>query len=202
MIDFCNLNRQELARNGILFESSEEAESFIDYIMEKLEIQIGEEISNRCTAQQLEEFDSITDPAEAARWLVENCPRYWNIVSERCLGFGIELMEELLEKRHEIVGVTMDERIIAEQLSNAKDDYGYLSFYSKNHLTEPLNEEIGEGFMYSDLTYEDLTDEEYYGDGDYLDEEYGDGEYIGDENCYEKTPQVMRSKIDVESEIN
>lgn len=171
MIDFKNLSRQELARNGLLFESSEEAEMFIDIIQEEVEVRIGEAISKQATSRQLKEFDCITDPAEAKRWLEKNCPDYRSIVSKKSLEFGIEIME----CRHRIKGIHLDEHIIETQLSNAMDDWQHLN--DADHLAEP-SEGIEE-----ELMYEDLIDEEYYGDDPGFYDE--NGPYVDDENYNE-----------------
>lgn len=45
MIHFNQLDREELAENGLLFESEEQADLFADVIREELKVRIGEEIS-------------------------------------------------------------------------------------------------------------------------------------------------------------
>lgn len=54
--------------------------AFLNYIQEELEVRIGERISKGLTEVQLNEFDLITDPSEAAKWLEKNRPDYREIV--------------------------------------------------------------------------------------------------------------------------
>ena len=54
--------------------------AFLDYLKEELEVRIGERISEGLTETQLNEFDMINDPTEAASWLGKNRPDYREIV--------------------------------------------------------------------------------------------------------------------------
>lgn len=56
-------------------------QEFLNYIQEELEVRIGERISKGLTEVQLNEFDLITDPGEAAKWLERNRPDYREIVT-------------------------------------------------------------------------------------------------------------------------
>ena len=80
MIDFSNLNKQKLSRIGIAFATPEETESFSKFVLEQLEIKIGESISSKLSEQLLQEFDLITDASESASWLEKHCPNYRWIV--------------------------------------------------------------------------------------------------------------------------
>ena len=59
----------------------EQKQDFLAYVQEELEIRIGERISRGLTETQLNEFDMITDPNEAAKWLEANRPDYREIVA-------------------------------------------------------------------------------------------------------------------------
>jgi hypothetical protein len=59
----------------------EQKQKFLDYVQEELEVRIGERISKGLTEVQLNEFDKITDQAEAAKWLEINRPDYREIVT-------------------------------------------------------------------------------------------------------------------------
>ena len=59
----------------------EEKQKFLDYLQEELEVRIGERISKGLTEVQLNEFDMITDQAEATKWLEKNRPDYRDIVT-------------------------------------------------------------------------------------------------------------------------
>ena len=62
-------NEQFLQEMGLSAMPEEQKQKFLDYIQEELEIRIGERISRGLTEEQLNEFDMIEDPAEAAKWL-------------------------------------------------------------------------------------------------------------------------------------
>ena len=47
----------------------------------ELEVLIGERIAAKLTSDKLREFDQIREQDEATRWLQENCPDYYEIVS-------------------------------------------------------------------------------------------------------------------------
>ena len=74
-------NEQFLQEMGLSAMPEEQKQKFLDYIQEELEIRIGERISRGLTEEQLNEFDMIEDPAEAAKWLEKNRPDYREIVS-------------------------------------------------------------------------------------------------------------------------
>ena len=66
---------------GLSAMPEDQKQKFLDYIQEELEVRIGERISKGLTETQLSEFDAITDPLEAARWLEKNRPDYREIVN-------------------------------------------------------------------------------------------------------------------------
>ena len=66
---------------GLQAMPEEQKQQFLDYIQEELEIRIGERISRGLTPTQLNEFDMITEPLEAAKWLEKNRPDYREIVN-------------------------------------------------------------------------------------------------------------------------
>ena len=103
MIDFQNISREELERNGLFFQTTEEAKLFAEIVVEDLEVRIGEEISSRSTQQQLEEFDRCKDPAECREWLDKNCPEYKTIISDKWR----ELEQEIMDYKLEISGVVL-----------------------------------------------------------------------------------------------
>ena len=70
-----------LAEMGLSAMPEEQKQKFLDYVQEELEVRIGERISKGLTEAQLNEFDAITDPAEAAKWLEKNRPDYREIVN-------------------------------------------------------------------------------------------------------------------------
>ena len=74
-------------------------QEFLDYIQEELEIRIGERISKGLTEVQLNEFDMITDQAEAAKWLEKNRPDYCEIVTRTIE----ELKQEIRANRSKLI---------------------------------------------------------------------------------------------------
>lgn len=70
-----------LQEMGLSAMPEEEKQKFLAYIQEELEVRIGERISKGLTETQLNEFDKITDQAEAAKWLEINRPDYREIVT-------------------------------------------------------------------------------------------------------------------------
>ncbi|MBR3253915.1 hypothetical protein IKF86_01575 [Candidatus Saccharibacteria bacterium] len=70
-----------LQEMGLQAMPEDQKKAFLDYVQEELEVRIGERISRGLTDVQLNEFDLITDPAEAAKWLEENRPDYREIVT-------------------------------------------------------------------------------------------------------------------------
>lgn len=70
-----------LQEMGLTAMPEEQKQAFLTYVQEELEVRIGERISKGLTEVQLNEFDLITDPAEAAKWLETNRPDYREIVN-------------------------------------------------------------------------------------------------------------------------
>ena len=70
-----------LQEMGLSAMPEEEKQKFLDYLQEELEVRIGERISRGLTEVQLNEFDMITDQAEATKWLEINRPDYRDIVT-------------------------------------------------------------------------------------------------------------------------
>ncbi|MBR0488524.1 hypothetical protein IJJ39_02535 [Candidatus Saccharibacteria bacterium] len=70
-----------LQEMGLSAMPEEQKQPFLDYVQEELEVRIGKQVSNGLTEVQLNEFDLISDPDEAAKWLEKNRPDYREIVS-------------------------------------------------------------------------------------------------------------------------
>ena len=90
-----------LQEMGLSAMPEAEKQKFLDYVQEELEVRIGERISRGLTETQLNEFDMITDPKEAARWLEKNRPDYREIVN-RTIN---EMKEEIRANRAKLVGI-------------------------------------------------------------------------------------------------
>lgn len=74
-------DEQFLQEMGLSAMPEDQKQKFLDYIQEELEVRIGERISRGLTEVQLNEFDMITDQAEATKWLEKNRPDYREIVN-------------------------------------------------------------------------------------------------------------------------
>jgi hypothetical protein len=84
---------------GLSAMPEEEKRRFLDYIQEELEVRIGERISRGLTDEQLRQFDSITDQAEATKWLEKNRPDYREIVTRTIE----EMKEEIRTNRNKLL---------------------------------------------------------------------------------------------------
>lgn len=88
-----------LQEMGLSAMPEDQKQKFLDYVQEELEVRIGERISKGLTQTQLNEFDMITDPAEAANWLEKNRPDYREIVARTIE----EMKEEIRANRAKLV---------------------------------------------------------------------------------------------------
>ena len=88
-----------LQEMGLSAMPEDEKQKFLDYIQEEVEVRIGERISKGLTETQLNEFDQITDQAEATKWLEKNRPDYREIVT-RTIN---EMKEEIRANRSKLI---------------------------------------------------------------------------------------------------
>ena len=88
-----------LQEMGLSAMPEEEKQKFLDYLQEELEVRIGERISKGLTEVQLNEFDMITDQAEATKWLEINRPDYRDIVTRTIE----EMKAEIRANRNKLV---------------------------------------------------------------------------------------------------
>jgi len=93
-------DEQFLQEMGLSAMPEDQKQKFLDYIQEEVEIRIGERISKGLSEEQLNEFDMITEPAEAAKWLEKNRPDYRQIVNRTIE----EMKEEIRANRARLVG--------------------------------------------------------------------------------------------------
>ena len=89
-----------LQEMGLSAMPEDQKQKFLDYVQEELEVRIGERISKGLTQTQLNEFDMIDDPAEAANWLEKNRPDYREIVNRTIE----EMKDEIRANRAKIIG--------------------------------------------------------------------------------------------------
>ena len=88
-----------LQEMGLSAMPEDQKQAFLDYVQEELEVRIGERISKGLTEVQLNEFDLITDQAEAAKWLEVNHPDYREIVARTIE----EMKDEIRANRSKLV---------------------------------------------------------------------------------------------------
>ena len=93
-------DEQFLAEMGLTAMPEDQKQAFLDYIQEELEVRIGERISKGLTEVQLNEFDRITDQAEATKWLEKNRPDYREIVARTIE----EMKSEIRANRSKLIG--------------------------------------------------------------------------------------------------
>jgi len=91
-----------LQEMGLSAMPEDQKQKFLDYIQEELEVRIGERISKGLTEVQLNEFDQITDQAEATKWLEKNRPDYREIVARTIE----EMKAEIRANRHKLIGTS------------------------------------------------------------------------------------------------
>ena len=92
-------DEQFLQEMGLSAMPEDEKQKFLDYLQEELEVRIGERISRGLSEVQLNEFDMITDQAEATKWLEKNRPDYRDIVTRTIE----ERKAEIRATRHKLV---------------------------------------------------------------------------------------------------
>ena len=97
-----DLDEKFLQEMGLSAMPEDQKQKFLDYIQEELEVRIGERISRGLAQEQLNEFDAITDQAEATKWLEKNRPDFREIVN-RTLE---ELKEEIRANRARLVSAS------------------------------------------------------------------------------------------------
>ena len=88
-----------LQEMGLSAMPENEKQKFLDYLQEELEVRIGERISRGLTEVQLNQFDMITDQAEATKWLETNRPDYREIVNRTIE----EMKAEIRANRHKLI---------------------------------------------------------------------------------------------------
>ncbi len=65
---------------GLSAMPESEKRNFLAYVREEVEIRVGERISEGVPDYLLNQFDAVTNKAEAAAWLEKNRPDYREIV--------------------------------------------------------------------------------------------------------------------------
>ena len=88
-----------LQEMGLTAMPEEQKQAFLAYVQEELEVRIGERISKGLSETQLNEFDQITDPETAAKWLEVNRPDYREIVTRTI----DEMKQEIKANRSKLI---------------------------------------------------------------------------------------------------
>ena len=88
-----------LQEMGLQAMPEDQKKAFLEYVQEELEVRIGERIAKGLSMEQLDEFDAITDPREAAEWLEKNRPDFREIVIRTIE----EMKEEIRANRAKLV---------------------------------------------------------------------------------------------------
>ena len=88
-----------LQEMGLSAMPEDQKQAFLNYVQEELEVRIGERISKGLTEVQLNQFDMISDPAEAAKWLEVNRPDFREIVTRTIE----EMKDEIRANRSKLV---------------------------------------------------------------------------------------------------
>lgn len=89
-----------LQEMGLSEMPDDQKQRFLEYVQEELEVRIGERISEGLSEVQLNQFDLITDQAEATKWLETNRPDYRDIVA----GTIAEMKDEIRANRDRLIG--------------------------------------------------------------------------------------------------
>lgn len=92
-------DEQFLQEMGLTAMPEEQKQQFLAYMQEELEVRIGQRISRGIPEEKLQEFDAISDPREAARWLETNRPDYREIVNRTIQ----EMKSEIRANRDKLV---------------------------------------------------------------------------------------------------
>ena len=92
-------NENFLQEMGLSAMPADQKAKFLDYVQRELEIRIGERVSRGLTEYQLAEFDNITEPREAAKWLEKNRPDYREIVNRTIK----EMKDEIRANRSKLI---------------------------------------------------------------------------------------------------
>lgn len=89
-----------LQEMGLSEMPDDQKQRFLEYVQEELEVRIGERISEGLSEVQLNQFDLITDQAEATKWLETNRPDYRDIVASTIA----EMKDEIRANRDRLIG--------------------------------------------------------------------------------------------------
>lgn len=79
---------------------AEEKQAFMQHAEEELEVRVGQGIGASLSAEQLDQFDQITDLDKITEWLSQNVPNFRELVSQIYQNFK----QEIAAERQSILG--------------------------------------------------------------------------------------------------
>lgn len=112
MIDFNNITKFDLWWLGITIQDQKKFEEFVEFVLEELEVRIGDRLSKELSNEELEEFDSIKNVSEAGEWLATHMPNcndmiceeqyrlVWDMVKNRKKYSDVDVEDPLLLSEH------------------------------------------------------------------------------------------------------
>lgn len=133
MIDFNNITKADLLNLGINIQDQREFERFADFLLEELEVKIGERISEGLSDDQLDEFDSLHNRSKENEWLQTNEPNFRDIVREE----HHRMVWYLLKNRKKVSDCVMSDPIILSKNITLLDlsKHSYECLFNANLLT-------------------------------------------------------------------
>ncbi len=94
------IDEQFMREVGLDQMPAAEKQAFMAHAQEELEVRVGQNIGAYLTDEQVEEFEQITEPTQAAVWLEQYVPNFREVVSMIFQSFK----EELRAERQKIMG--------------------------------------------------------------------------------------------------
>lgn len=94
------IDEQFMREVGLDQMPAAEKQAFMAHAQEELEVRVGQNIGAYLTDEQVEEFEQITEPTQAAVWLEQYVPNFREVVSMIFQSFK----EELSAERQKIMG--------------------------------------------------------------------------------------------------
>lgn len=79
---------------GLADMPTDEKVAFMDLAQAELEMRVGQGLGELLSPEQLQEFEAITDTAEASAWLSKNAPTYRRMTVEVFEKFKQEVRED------------------------------------------------------------------------------------------------------------
>ena len=116
---------EDFAQRGIVFGNKDDAEAFVNIIVDEFEYRVGARVAAILTEQDREEFEQNykSNPEKANQIIREKCPAR----KEICFCEREKLIKEILEYQVQIPGVVSSrepaDRTLENRWSGDKDDW-------------------------------------------------------------------------------